>query len=87
MTSPMPLRSYTRPPTWMREALLHYQRHDFADIAEAIAASLGWSDVWCRWPPRWRDTRSCDCRPTTADRVPSGDRVKAVQPAFNAPDH
>jgi len=24
------------------EALLHYQRHDFADIAEAIAASLGW---------------------------------------------
>ncbi|MBB3101009.1 nucleoside-diphosphate-sugar epimerase [Actinoplanes campanulatus] len=24
------------------EALLRYQRHDFADIAEAIAASLGW---------------------------------------------
>jgi nucleoside-diphosphate-sugar epimerase len=24
------------------EALLHYQRHDFDDIAEAIAASLGW---------------------------------------------
>jgi UDP-glucose 4-epimerase len=24
------------------EALLHYQRHDFADIAEAIAAGLGW---------------------------------------------
>jgi nucleoside-diphosphate-sugar epimerase len=24
------------------EALLHYQRHDFTDIAEAIAASLGW---------------------------------------------
>jgi nucleoside-diphosphate-sugar epimerase len=24
------------------EALLHYQRHDFADIAEAVAAGLGW---------------------------------------------
>ena len=24
------------------QALLHYQRHDFADIAEAIAAGLGW---------------------------------------------
>jgi len=24
------------------QALLDYQRHDFADIAEAIAASLGW---------------------------------------------
>ncbi|WP_030440615.1 NAD-dependent epimerase/dehydratase family protein [Actinoplanes subtropicus] len=24
------------------EALLHYQRHDFTDIAEAVAASLGW---------------------------------------------
>lgn len=24
------------------EALLHYQRHDFTDIADAIAASLGW---------------------------------------------
>ena len=24
------------------EALLRYQRHDFDDIAEAIAASLGW---------------------------------------------
>jgi hypothetical protein len=24
------------------EALLHYQRHTFDDIAEAIASSLGW---------------------------------------------
>jgi nucleoside-diphosphate-sugar epimerase len=33
------------------EALLHYQHHDFDDIAEAIAASLGWKRRLCAAGP------------------------------------
>jgi UDP-glucose 4-epimerase len=46
---PLPEEAFSRAPyatDWLDtaegEALLHYQRHTFDDIAEAIAASLGW---------------------------------------------
>ena len=46
---PLPEEAFSTAPyatDWLdtteSEALLHYQRHDFTDIAEAIAASLGW---------------------------------------------
>jgi nucleoside-diphosphate-sugar epimerase len=46
---PLPEEAFSRAPyatdwldTTQSESLLHYQRHSFDDIAEAIAASLGW---------------------------------------------